>query len=239
MKLYLMQLATLQPGNIPVPAYLVQTDDGANILIDSGFPLDFVANAPELEGGLRIEMSEDNFIVNRLSSIGLQPSDIHFLVCTHLDADHAGGHRAFTDAELIVQRSHYEVARQSDLPRFAALREHWNYDALRYRLVEGDLELVRGVELIETSGHVPGHQAVLVRLPETGAVLLTIDAIPHSSMIDSETRPIHPMDMDEIGTRASTRKLMELAHRENAALIIYGHDSEQWANLKHAPEFYS
>lgn len=234
-----MQLATMQPGDIPVPAYLIQTDDGTNILIDSGFPLDFVANAPELDGGLRIEMSEDNFIVNRLSSIGLQPDDIDFLICTHLDADHAGGHRSFTNAELIVQGGHYEVARQSDLPRFAALREHWNHPALRYRLIDGDFELVRGVELIETSGHVPGHQAVLVRLPETGAVLLAIDAIPHSSMLDPETRRIHPMDMDEAGTRASTRNLVEIAKRENVAPIIHGHDSEQWATLKHAPEFYS
>ena len=239
MKLYLMQLATMQPGNIPVPAYLIQTDDGANILIDSGFPNDFAANAPELDGGLRIEMSEDNFIVNRLRSIGLRPDEIDFLICTHLDADHAGGHRAFTNAELIVQSGHYEVARQSDLPRFAALREHWNHPSLRYRLIDGDFELARGVELIETSGHVPGHQAVLVRLPETGAVLLAIDAIPHSSMLDHETRWIHPMDMDEAGTRASTRKLTELAEREGVALIVHGHDSEQWATLKHAPEFYS
>jgi N-acyl homoserine lactone hydrolase len=113
----------------------IQTDAGANILIDSGFPLDFAANASELDGGLRIEMSEDNFIVNRLSSIGLRPDDIHFLVCTHLDAEDAGGHRASTDAELLMQGSHYEVTQQSDLPRFAALCEHWDYPALRYRLI--------------------------------------------------------------------------------------------------------
>lgn len=238
MKLFLMQLAVLQPGDIPVPAYLIQTDD-TNILIDSGFPSDFAFHPPELDGGLRIEMSADNFIVNRLDSLGLQPDDIDILICTHFDADHAGGHRAFVKAELIVQRSHYEIARHSELSRFAELREHWNHSSLRYRLVDGDVEVVSGVELIETSGHVPGHQAVLVRLPETGAVLLAIDAIPLSSMLDPETRWIHPADMDEAGTRASTRKLIELAERENVALIVHGHDAEQWAMLKHAPEFYS
>lgn len=238
MKLFLMQLAVLQPGDIPVPAYLIQTDD-TNILIDSGFPFDFAFHPPELDGGLRIEMSADNFIVNRLNSLGLQPDDIDILICTHFDADHAGGHRAFVKAELIVQRSHYEIARQSELSRFTALREHWNHSSLRYLLVDGDVEVVSGVELIETSGHVPGHQAVLVRLPETGAVLLAIDAIPLSSMLDPETRRIHPADMDEVGTRASTRKLIELAERENVALIVHGHDAEQWATLKHAPEFYS
>lgn len=38
----------------------------------------------------------------------------------------------------------------------------------RIRLVDGDTELLPGLELIETSGHVPGHQSVLVRLPKTG-----------------------------------------------------------------------
>jgi N-acyl homoserine lactone hydrolase len=238
MKLFLMQLAVLQPGDIPVPAYLIQTDD-TNILIDSGFPFDFAFHPPELDGGLRIEMSADNFIVNRLNSLGLHPDDIDILICTHFDADHAGGHRAFVKAELIVQRSHYEIARQSELSRFAALREHWDDPSLSYRLVDGDVEVVPGVELIETSGHVPGHQAVLVRLPETGAVLLAIDAIPLSSMLNPDTRWIHPADMDEAGTRAATRKLIELAEREKVALIVHGHDAEQWATLKHAPEFYS
>lgn len=35
-KLYLIQVATLPPTNIPAVCYLIQTEDGRNILIDSG-----------------------------------------------------------------------------------------------------------------------------------------------------------------------------------------------------------
>jgi N-acyl homoserine lactone hydrolase len=70
-------------------------------------------------------------------------------------------------------------------------------------------------------------------------VLLAIDAVPHSSMLDPENRFILPVDMDEASTRASTRKLVEIAKRENVKFIVYGHDSEQWKTLRHAPEFYS
>lgn len=42
MRLYLLPLGTMQPGDIPVPGYLVQTDDGTNILIDTGWPRSFV-----------------------------------------------------------------------------------------------------------------------------------------------------------------------------------------------------
>ena len=39
-RLYLMQVATITVGpfTIPVPCYFIQTRDGKNILIDSGFP---------------------------------------------------------------------------------------------------------------------------------------------------------------------------------------------------------
>lgn len=239
MKLYLFQLATLQPDDIPVPAYLVQTDDGRNILIDSGFPAFFVGQNIQIPGGRTVEMAESGFIVNRLKTIGLTPADIGTVICTHLDADHAGGHVAFPGAQFVVQKSHYEYALHSDDPRFAALRESWDQPQLKYRFVEGDCELLPGIELLETSGHVPGHQSVLLRLPQTGPTLLAIDAVPHSSMTDADTRWVMPgHDMDEALTRASTRKLAQIVARENVRLTIYGHDAGQWNTLKHAPDCY-
>ncbi|CAA9385671.1 MAG: N-acyl homoserine lactone hydrolase [uncultured Pyrinomonadaceae bacterium] len=235
-----MHRADLGAIDIPVPGYVIQSGDGTNILIDTGFPYEAMKNPqPFAPPGVRVEMREEDFIVNRLATIGLRPEDIDILVCTHFDTDHAGNHDLFPNAEPVVQRGHYEFARRIELERFANVRERWDHLALRYRFVDGDAELIPGVELIETSGHVPGHQAVLVRLPETGTVILAIDAIPHSSMLDAETRWVMPIDMDERGTRESTRKLVELARRENAAFIVHGHDSEQWKTLKHAPEFYS
>ena len=63
-----------------------------------------------------------------------------------------------------MQRAHHEAA---GFPRFQATRPPW--DAPGKRLVDSDTELLPGIELIECGGHVPGRQAVLVRLPQTGA----------------------------------------------------------------------
>jgi len=38
MRLYMLYLGTMQPGDIPLPGYLIQTDEGINILVDSGWP---------------------------------------------------------------------------------------------------------------------------------------------------------------------------------------------------------
>ncbi len=163
---------------MPVVCYLVQTSDGKNILIDSGFSKDMQSRP----GMPPVEHGKD--VVEQLAMLGLQPGDIDMLICTHFDADHAGNHSKFTNAELIVQRQHYELAR-SGHPRFAAIRHIWDHPALRYRLIDGDTELLPGIKLIETHGHTHGHQSVLVRLPETGPVLLAIDAVARQDSLQA------------------------------------------------------
>lgn len=231
-KLYLMQVATLpvSPAGVPVVCYLVQTGDGKNILIDSGLPTHF-----DPQQGLPMPLMGKD-VIEQLALLGLQPDDIDLLVCTHFDMDHAGHHRAFTNAELIVQRQHYELARGGH-PRFARSRSEWDHPTLRYRLIDGDIELHPGLDLIETSGHTPGHQSVLVRLPETGSVLLAIDAVASQDEFTPERKKA-PMDDNEEELRASTRKLLALVEREHVALVVFGHDGQQWQTLKKAPEYY-
>jgi N-acyl homoserine lactone hydrolase len=107
----------------------------------------------------------------------------------------------------------------------------------RIRLVDGDTELLPGLALIETSGHVPGHQSVLVRLPKTGAVLLTIDAVPFGEGFTRDA-PDDGSNPDAAAIRASTIKLLELVEREQIGLVIFGHDQAQWETLKKAPDYY-
>lgn len=233
-----MQLADFPSmAGAPVPGYLVQTDDGQNVLIDTGVSRQLIgAYRRSPEAGIRME--NDDYVVTQLGRIGVAPDEVRYLVCTHYDGDHAGNNDAFPSAERVVQRAHHEAA-VGGLQRLQPLRAQWDRPDLRHRFVDGDTELLPGIELIETSGHVPGHQAVLVRLPETGPVLLAIDAITSRGQLDPDTREITRFDHEEAGVRASTRKLVELAEREGVTLIVFGHDTEQWRSLRKLPEFYS
>ncbi len=230
-RLYLMQVASIPQRDLPIVCYLVQTGDGTNILIDSGLPLDIHPPA-----GMPMPIMGKN-VLEQLDELGLSASDIDLLVCTHFDQDHAGHHAEFAHAELIVQRKHYELAR-SGFQRFAGIRSQWDDPALHYRLLDGDTELLPGLELIETSGHVPGHQSVLVRLPATGPVLLAIDAVSQQTAFTPD-REASPADMDQETLRASTRKLLDTVQREQVTLTVFGHDGTQWNTLKKLPEFYS
>jgi N-acyl homoserine lactone hydrolase len=51
-------------------------------------------------------------------------------------------------------------------------------------------------------------------------------------------RKAWPNDDNEEQLRASTRKLLDLVERQRVKLVVFGHDGEQWRNLKKAPEFY-
>jgi N-acyl homoserine lactone hydrolase len=234
-RLYLLRVAnTLMPlpdGNkLPMSAgcYLVETADGRMILIDSGLP-------PDAEILATVPPQDQKNVLEYLAELGHQPGNIDMVICTHFDIDHAGNHDAFPQAQFIVQRSHYEQARSH--PRFDGARSHWDHPSLRYRFVEGDAELLPGLRLIETSGHVPGHQSVLLHLPRTGAVLLAIDAVTMQSLFTPERAP-WPMDMNAVEARASTLKLLDLATHEQASLVVFGHDGSQWQTLKLAPDYY-
>ncbi|MAS32542.1 MAG: MBL fold metallo-hydrolase [Anaerolineaceae bacterium] len=226
-RLYLMQVGSMPEYQIPVVCYLVQTGDGRNILIDSGLPEIIPEDSQEFENG------QD--VIEQLARIGLKPHDIDMVISTHYDGDHAGRHAAFTKAQYIVQRVHHLDAGTN--PRYASIRPEWDQPMERIRLVDGDTKLLPGLELIETSGHVPGHQSVLLRLPKTGTILLAIDAVPFAEGFtrDAQDDGSNP---DAEAIRASTIKLLDRVEQEPIDLVIFGHDTEQWETLKKAPEFY-
>ncbi len=219
-RLYLLQLSTSTvPGagsglEMVSGCYLVQTSDGRNILIDSGLPADY---APP-PGTPPAEHRKN--VLEHLADLGLHPDDITMLICTHFDVDHAGYHDVFTRAELVVQHDHYALARGGHV-RYAAARAHWDQPALRYRLIEGDTELLPGL-----------WRRFLECLP-----LLAIMAKDDQRLFTADRRA-WPTDDNEEQLRASTRKLLDLVEREHVALVIFGHDGEQWQTLKKAPAYY-
>jgi N-acyl homoserine lactone hydrolase len=227
-RLYLLTLGTIAATGAPVPAYLIETGDGRRVLVDTGYARGGQAGP--------IRVAPEQAIDRQLAALGVLPADIRYVVCSHLDPDHAGNHDLFPAAEFVIQRDHYELARSGGLPRLGLARAAWDRPELRYRQISGDAVLLPGIELVRSSGHVLGHQSVLVRLPLSGPVLLAADAIPTMQALDPDQRPIYPFDTDEPEVRATTRRLVKLAEAEDAR-IICGHDAEQWAGLPAPPDY--
>lgn len=225
-RLYFMQVGSMPEYQIPIVCYLVQTED-KNILIDTGLPEVIPAESSEFENG------ED--VIKQLAKLGLQPEDIDIVISSHYDGDHAGRHASFTKAQYVVQRAHHEDALNNE--RFASVKSEWNQPMERIRMVDGDTQLLPGLNLIETSGHTIGHQSVLIELPKTGKVLLTIDAVPFGAGFTLEPKEDWAHPDGEAGL-PSIAKLLNLVEKGKIDMVIFGHDEEQWKSLKKVPEFY-
>jgi N-acyl homoserine lactone hydrolase len=216
-ELLLLDVATVRDNGVPVPAYLIGLDDGRSWLVDTGCTAEMIG------------VPDAPFVVTEESHVTAQTHGrtLDTVIVSHLDPDHAGANDAFPGAEFVVQREQHRHATTSGLMRYEWMRQHW--DGSRWRFVDGDTELAPGITLVECGGHVPGHQAVLLQLPGTGAVLLAGDAWMRDT--DPDTRPLTQHDLDEQAMRRSQRKLMELAERHNA-LVVHNHDIDQWRTLR-------
>ena len=221
---------------IGIPGYLIQTHDGQNILVDTGFHPKYAtdAAAATLEDGLEtfgrvVTLTEENLPAAQLAKIGLSMSDIDTLVMTHTDVDHMGGLGDFPQAKIVIHANERAFAE----PRYWNNRSPIPWPENEYKLIHEDGQLMPGIMLLSTPGHAPGHLSLLLHLPETGAVLLIGDAISRLAELDEGFGGAWNEEL----AQTSAEKLMTIAKAEDA-FTIYGHDPEQWPRLKKAPLYY-
>ena len=74
-----------------------------------------------------------------------------------------------------------------------------------------------------------------MKLPKTGALLLSGDAVHFRANFDARRIPAGNTDKDQ--TVASMAKMAAILEKEHAQLWI-NHDTQQSATLKYSPAFY-
>ncbi len=165
----------------------------------------------------------------QLDQLGVKPADIKAMAVSHTHPDHIGNVEQFPATMLYVQKAEYEWPGANNQPRFKA--EH------PVTLLEGDRDVFGdgSVMILSTPGHTPGHQSLLVKLPKSGALLLSGDAVHFKANWDN--RGVPAMNVSKDQTLASMQKIADVMAGEKAQLWI-NHDKAQRDGLKMAPEFY-
>jgi len=162
-------------------AYLLRSGSEC-ILVDSGPPRHEEAIKrpifPTLNDYVRLD--------DALAKEGVKPEQISKVILSHLHWDHCWNLDLFPQAKVYVQKKeiNYAVAPvegSQDVRMYGALPEcgtpGWFEGWSQMVRVDGDVEIMPGINVILTPGHSPGSQCVLVDTKE-GKYLLPGDFIP-------------------------------------------------------------
>ena len=174
-------------------------------------------------------------LLHQFDQIGVQPEQVTDVAISHVHADHTGNLKHFRHANIHIQRREYEFGMNVATPENAVFKTDFNFPDMKWKLHDGDYEIMPGIELIDTRGHMPGHQSCVVTLPNSGVKVMPADAGDLIENYDHEILPGQTVD-DEAALQAIRRlkNIVDSTHGE----FLLTHDPVRIQSAKLAPEFY-
>ncbi len=178
-------------------------------------------------------VQKDPGLVSDLAAAGYKPEDIDFVINTHLHFDHCGGNTykgekgdikpTFPRARYVIQKGEWEAAthpNEREKPSYLGENFLPLQDFGLLELVDGDLEIAPGVEVVLTPGHTSRHQCVKVR--SGGQTLFYLgDLVPTAAHIGLSY--IMSYDLFPLDTLETRKKYYEQAIAEDW-ILAFVHD---------------
>lgn len=163
---------------LPIFAWVIEHPEGI-IVIDTGETARtsekgyFPAWHPYFKT-IRAEVKTNEEIGGQLRSLGISPTDVRWVIMTHLHTDHAGGLHHFPKSEILVSPKEYKVSRGLIGQLRGYLPQHmpeWfkpklvEYHPRQVGAFPESFSLTRAgdVWIVPTPGHTDGHQSVILQ----------------------------------------------------------------------------
>jgi glyoxylase-like metal-dependent hydrolase (beta-lactamase superfamily II) len=206
----------------------------ANILVDAG-----IGNK-EPEITREVYGHSSSKLLRNLRHQGVSARDIDFVILTHLAFSHSGGATrldregtiipTFPKAKYLVQRSAWEEAfapNERSIPVYGPGVEHLKTldDKGMIVLLDGDTEVVPGVQAIVTDGYSEGHQVVLVNTGSERIIYLA-NLIPTPNHLPLPY--ITAFDRYPDQTLAVKKELLDRCEKEGW-LLVFAHGYHETA----------
>ncbi len=194
--------------DLPYVSWLLQDEErGMNVLVDVGCSADEYREHIKPPGSDQFRHAGEDFddvvdirpLDQLLADRSLDVSDIDFIVLTHLDWDHCMNLPLFPDTKVLIQRAEWE-----GLPPHpfisSGFAPDYRYAAMENRgveLIDGDHEIIPGLDLLFTPGHTPGGQSVAAATPQGKYVIAGLCTIwenyyPDEDMIEKAAYEVIP-----------------------------------------------
>jgi glyoxylase-like metal-dependent hydrolase (beta-lactamase superfamily II) len=179
-----------------------------------------------------------NTVVQQLAELGVTPDKIAFVGISHYHADHTGQLPTFPDATLLIGAGDWDVVSATP-PKYANADPrpfaHWINGGGKVEKVAADKDVFGdgSVVILNLPGHTPGHHGLLVRLAQTGPVLLSGDVVHFHE--NYATNGVPTFNTDRADSLASIDRFKEIAAHLKARVIIQ-HDARDIAKLPAFPK---
>jgi N-acyl homoserine lactone hydrolase len=177
-------------------------------------------------------------LVDFLAKIDVKPDQIKYVGISHYHADHTGQVASFPKATLLIGSKEWEAISSPKPAEGVNFKpfESWIKGDSKVEPLPLDKDVFGDgtVIMLRTPGHTAGHSSLLVKLPQTGAVILTGDAVHFRENYDSDGVPA--FNYDRAQTVASIERIKKIASNLKATVIIQ-HDARDIEKLPVFPAF--
>ena len=248
----LVNLAPMEPPiQIPVGFYVIKHPKG-NVLFDTGNN-DRIITDPGYWGAafnaLKPVNTPDVAIDTQLRRIDLTPNDINYVVVSHLHLDHGGNVGKFPNSTIVVQKTEIQNAFWPEpgtggpymigdvMPLRSANTD--NPNAVKMIQLNGDLDVFGDGTVVVKRwvAHTPGSQMMVVRLRNTGPVILTGDNVYLRENVEKNVPPNITLAYSPTGFFTAFEWIRHMMATERANFFT-AHDPDAFKAMKKAPEFY-
>ena len=203
--------------------YLVRHGDDY-LIWDTGNPVGTGASSPKAS------------LVDLIAQLGIKPEQIKYVAVSHYHGDHTGQVSEFPTATLLIGKGDWDVLTD---PKASAIANpapfaHWISGGGTVQPVVGDRDIFGDgtVVMLTTPGHTPGHHSLLVRLKESGNILISGDVAHFRENLETDGVPT--FNTDRAQSIASLERFKALAKNLSATVIIQ-HDERDVAKLPAFP----
>ncbi len=159
--------------DLPYVSWLLSdAERGLNVLVDVGCSADEYATHIKKPGSGSFRHAGETFddvvdvrpLDRLLADRDLEPGDIDFVVLTHLDWDHCMNLPLFPRTRVLLQRSEWSALPPHPFiaSGFAPDYRYAEMERRGVELLDGDQNIVPGLDVLLTPGHTPGGQSIAV-----------------------------------------------------------------------------
>jgi len=174
----------------------------------------------------------------QLAEIGYPPSSIRYIALSHYHYDHTANASSFAESTWLVRKVERDAMFAATAPGTTRPDTYAHLKNAKTILIEKDQFKVFGDDSVVIKfapGHTPGHQMLLVRLKNTGPVLLSGDLYHFPQERTLNRFPVFEFDKEQA---RRTRVEIEDFLKTTGASLWIPHDFIANSKLRKAPAFY-